>query len=131
MNYRAFNLVRIFHQPSNISSSEWVAAMKMNANVAPVRGVPGRSQDGSRCRHCSEYETLPHVLGFCSKGYLLRIGRHNRIRSLIAENLRKTGFTVVEEMICNATNGSIRRFDILAMDVNKNIGWILDPHNTF
>ena len=87
----------------------------------------GRSQDGSRCRHCSEYETLPHVLGFCSKGYVLRIARHNQIRSLIAESLRKMGLTVVEEMICNATNGSIRRFDILAMDKNTHIGWIVDP----
>jgi len=92
---------------NDISSSEWVAAMKMNGNVAPVRGVPGRSQDGSRC---SEYETLLHVLGFCSKGYVLRITRHNQ--SLIAESLRKMVFTVVEEMICNATNGSIRRFYI-------------------
>ncbi|KAJ4426489.1 hypothetical protein ANN_27303 [Periplaneta americana] len=47
---------------SGLSTSEWVTCLKMNANLAAVRGVPGRSLDGSRCRHgCPETETLAHV----------------------------------------------------------------------
>jgi len=105
-----------------------VTAMKMTANVTPIHGVLWRRQDGSRSRHCSESETLPH--GFCSKG-LLRIAKHDQIRGSIAKNFRKTGLTLVEGNICNATNGSIRRFDSLAIDVNKNIVWILHPTQRF
>ncbi|KAJ4434639.1 hypothetical protein ANN_23202 [Periplaneta americana] len=38
---------------SGLSTSEWVTCLKMNANLAAVRGVPGRSLDGSRCRHAA------------------------------------------------------------------------------
>ncbi|KAJ4428057.1 hypothetical protein ANN_24071 [Periplaneta americana] len=47
---------------SGLSTSEWVTCLKINANLAAVRGVPGRSLDGSRCKHgCPETETLAHV----------------------------------------------------------------------
>ncbi|KAJ4441965.1 hypothetical protein ANN_11829 [Periplaneta americana] len=49
---------------SGVCTSEWVTCLKMNANLAAVRGVPGRSLDGSQCRHgCPETETLAHVQG--------------------------------------------------------------------
>ncbi|KAJ4427354.1 hypothetical protein ANN_24974 [Periplaneta americana] len=38
---------------------------------------------------CDEQETLPHVLGFCHHGELLRINRHNTVRSLIASSMRQ------------------------------------------
>jgi len=79
-----------------LTSSEWIAAVKMIFNVAPVRSVPGRSLDGNRCRHCSETETLSHVLGNCPHGALQRTARHNHIRKLIAAEFRKQ-YTVVEE----------------------------------
>ena len=53
---------------SNLSSSEWVAALKLNINYANVAGVPGvntehRSAPSIRCRRCgNETETIPHRL---------------------------------------------------------------------
>ncbi|KAJ4450322.1 hypothetical protein ANN_01742 [Periplaneta americana] len=49
---------------TGLSSSEYRDALKMTGNVAPVRAVPGRTQDNNHCRRCySEDETLVHVLG--------------------------------------------------------------------
>ncbi|KAJ4435454.1 hypothetical protein ANN_18069 [Periplaneta americana] len=60
---------------SGLSTSEWVTCLKMNANLAAVRGVPGRSLDGSRCRHgCPETETLADVQAYSQttkKGYII------------------------------------------------------------
>ncbi|KAJ4426546.1 hypothetical protein ANN_27360 [Periplaneta americana] len=71
-----------------LSTSEWISGLKMTANLAAVRSVPGRSLDGTRCRHgCPEIETLAHVLGFCEQGLLLRNSRHHLIRSKIAAAL--------------------------------------------
>ncbi|KAJ4430144.1 hypothetical protein ANN_22354 [Periplaneta americana] len=82
---------------SGLSTSEWVTCLKMNANSAAVRGVPGRSLDGSRCRHgCPETETLAHV-------------------------------QVEEEVFCLATNGSSRRIDIIAYSQTTKKGYIIDP----
>ncbi|KAJ4444022.1 hypothetical protein ANN_05811, partial [Periplaneta americana] len=82
---------------SGLSTSEWVTCLKMNANLAAVRGVPGRSLDGSRCRHgCPETETLAHV-------------------------------QVEEEVFCLATNGSSRRTDIIAYSQTTKKGYIIDP----
>lgn len=117
---------------SGLSTSEMKDALKMIGDVAPVRALPGRSKDGTRCRHCSDTEnyvpeTLPHVLGFCPFGELLRNNRHHNVRSLIANALRDKGFTVFEEVTCNADSGSLRRVDILAIDLKKSVGWIIDP----
>lgn len=110
-----------------ISSGEWITALKMNGDVAAVRALHGRSQDGHRCRNtfCYEIETLAHVLGFCAKGELLRIQRHNDVRTAIADAFREEGWNVVEEVSCIATNGSNRRIDILIHDGDN--GFILDP----
>jgi len=72
-----------------LTDSEFRDYLKMVGDVAPVRGTKGRSRDGNRCRHCSTnenyvFESLPHVLGQCSFGSLLRNERHNRIRTIIA-----------------------------------------------
>ncbi|KAJ4434783.1 hypothetical protein ANN_23354 [Periplaneta americana] len=82
----------------------------------------------SRCRHCNEYETLPHVLGFCRKGELLRNNRHHWVRSRIAECLKKSGkFDIYEEVHCISSTGSTKRADIIAIDNNQKIGFIIDP----
>ena len=99
----------------------------MTANVAPVRAVPGRSQDGNRCRRCSEIETLPHVLGSCPFGERLRNCRHHIIRSSIAKALEEKGFSVFEEVHGLATNGSCRRIDMIVFRPSEKKGHILDP----
>ncbi|KAJ4449711.1 hypothetical protein ANN_01115 [Periplaneta americana] len=68
-------------------------------------------------RNCEEQETLTHVLGFCRKGELLRTGRHNKIHSMIANEIRRADkHEVYEEIGCLSADGSTRRADILVTD---------------
>ena len=111
-----------------LSCSEWREAIKMTANVCPVRSLPGRSQDNSLCRHCHrEYETLAHVLGACPYGEVLRNHRHHAILHMIANSMRDDGYTVYEEVSGLAADGSNRRIDIIAFRPSNKRGFILDP----
>ncbi|KAJ4428855.1 hypothetical protein ANN_25848 [Periplaneta americana] len=77
---------------------------------------------------CDEQETLPHVLGFCHHGDLLRINRHNTVRSLIASSIRQNAsYEVYEEVGCVSSDGSTKRADIIIIDRQKDEGVILDP----
>ncbi|KAJ4444040.1 hypothetical protein ANN_05829 [Periplaneta americana] len=86
----------------------------------------GESRNAYRV-HCSEYETLPHVLGSCPQGEVLRIKRHNTIRSMIPDALRSKNLDVHEEVHCIADGGSNRRIDIIAINRNKQTAEIIDP----
>ncbi|KAJ4444181.1 hypothetical protein ANN_05971 [Periplaneta americana] len=111
-----------------LSSSQWTQAIKMNCNTISVRTLPGRTLDSTRCRRCDEQETFPHVLGFCHHGELLRIKRHNTVRSLIASSIRQNAsYEVYEEVGCVSSDGSTRRADIIIIDRQKDKGVILDP----
>ena len=112
-----------------LSVSEWTNALKMSCNTSAVRAVPGRSLDTNRCRHngCSEIETLPHVLGFCAKGELLRNTRHHRVRSALASSLLSRNWDVYQEVHCISTCGSNRRADIIAINKKHHKAYILDP----
>ena len=115
-------------QPDRLSSSDWRLALKMTANVCPLRAVPGRSRDGNHCRRCSsEMETLAHVLGACPFSESLRNSRHHHIRSVIADALRKKGLVVHEEVHGISTNGSSRRIDMLAIPPGSTSAYIIDP----
>ncbi|KAJ4433259.1 hypothetical protein ANN_15518 [Periplaneta americana] len=110
------------------SSSQWTQAIKMNCNTIPVRTLPGRTLDSTHCRRCDEQETLPHVLDFCHHGELLRINRHNTVRSLIAASIRQNAsYEVYEEVGCVSSDGSTRRADFIIIDRQKDKGVILDP----
>ncbi|KAJ4447067.1 hypothetical protein ANN_09056 [Periplaneta americana] len=99
----------------------------MNKFVS-LRTLPGRTLDSTRCRRCDEQETLPHVLGFCHHGELLRINRHNTVRSLITSSIRQNAsYEVYEEVGCVSSDGSTRRADIIKIDRQKDKGVILDP----
>ena len=103
------------YQPANswieltmgFSSTVWRDAIKLKGNL-------GRSQYNSRCRHYNERETLPHVLGFCHYGELLRNNRHHLIRSKIAAGVKINNkhLKVYEEVHCIASKGSNRQVDI-------------------
>ncbi|KAJ4428092.1 hypothetical protein ANN_24106 [Periplaneta americana] len=100
----------------------------MTAHLAAVRFVPGRSLNGTRCRHgCPEIETLAHVLGFFEQGLLLRNSRHHLIRSKIAAALRNKDWIIEEEISCLAENESTRQVDILAYNADTKQGFIVDP----
>ncbi|KAJ4440691.1 hypothetical protein ANN_08839 [Periplaneta americana] len=83
-------------------------------------------KDGSQCRHCTEIETLPHVLGFCQHGTLIRNTRHHAIRELIAKSL-PSFYEVHQEVHCLAKDGSSRRVDIIAIDIRNDRAIIIDP----
>ncbi|KAJ4436920.1 hypothetical protein ANN_17052 [Periplaneta americana] len=69
-----------------------------------------------------------HYRFLCFEGELLRIDRHNKIRAMIANELRRTDkYEVYEEIGCLSADGSTRRADIIIMDKKKNCGLILDP----
>ena len=70
-----------------LTTSEWITTFKMVGNVASVRAIPGRSTGTNRCRipSCNEIETLPHVLGACRHGTLLRLERHNKVVKIISQ----------------------------------------------
>ena len=113
---------------AGLSVNQWHEGIKMIANVCSVQSISGRSLNGNLCRQCRrETETLAHVLGSCPHGELLRNTRHHKIRSLIANQFKKRDYHVVEEVIGIATNGSIRRIDILAYRDPRDIGYIIDP----
>lgn len=73
----------------------------------PVRIFPSRSLGTIHCRRCGEQETLAHILIFCWKEELLRIDRHNKIRSMIANELCCADmYEVYEEIGCLSTERS-------------------------
>ncbi|KAJ4443743.1 hypothetical protein ANN_05521 [Periplaneta americana] len=110
-----------------LSCGQWTEAIKMSTNVIAVRSLPCRSLSNTHCRRCNEYETLSHVLGFCPQCELLRIDRHNTVRSIIANRLREHGeYEVYEEVQCLSAEGSTRCADIIIIDRDKKTGLILD-----
>jgi len=120
---------RLLFEKHSITTSEWINYFKMVGNVAAVRNIPGRSSGTNRCRieSCNEIETLPHVLGFCHQGELLRLQRHHKVVQLLGKTLRKKKWTVVEEFACLSVDGSNRRVDLLVYDEVTRNGFILDP----
>jgi uncharacterized protein YaaW (UPF0174 family) len=115
------------YRKNGLSASEWRDCLKMTCNVVSVRTVPGRGPNTNRCRHCNEFETLAHVLGSCRHNDLLINKRHNDVRKIIADELRKLELEVYEEVNCTSESGSTRRIDIIAIDRKNNKGWIVDP----
>ncbi|KAJ4451078.1 hypothetical protein ANN_02516 [Periplaneta americana] len=113
----------------NLSSSEYINAIKMSCNLTAVRSVPGRAFSTTRCRQpgCNETETLGHVLGFCRKGELLRNNRHHRVRGAIACLLRNKSWEVHEEVHCISEDDSHRRADIIAINRQQQKAIIIDP----
>lgn len=111
-----------------LSNSEWIDCLKMTCNVSAVRAVPGRSMNNTiHCRHCNEFESLAHVLGYCGFGETARIKRHNEVRTMIANSLRSSGLEVHEEIIGISGKDSLRRIDMIAIDRIKNTAFIIDP----
>lgn len=116
-----------------LTNSEMTDLYKMSTNTAAVRSIPGRSQDGAQCRRChngietnQNIETLAHILGSCPYNHLLRVNRHNKVRSLIAQALKRD-FEVYEEVNGLSEDGSVRRIDMIAIDRGKKKGIIVDP----
>ncbi|KAJ4451250.1 hypothetical protein ANN_02711 [Periplaneta americana] len=85
-------------KPNGLTSSEWKDAIKLTANVCPVRALPE----------------------------LLRNSRHHKIRSILASALRGKDYQVEEEVHGLSTNGSTRRIDIITIPTRSTSGFIID-----
>ncbi|KAJ4447397.1 hypothetical protein ANN_09403 [Periplaneta americana] len=112
----------------NLSSSEYINAIKMFCNLIAVRSVPGRAFSTTHCRQpdCNETETLGQVLGFSRKGKSLRNNRHPRVRRTIACLLRNKGWEVHEQVHCISEDDSHRRADIIAINRQQQKAIIID-----
>ncbi|KAJ4440203.1 hypothetical protein ANN_08342 [Periplaneta americana] len=109
------------------SGTSWKMKVKSDLKLGVMKGRKKKKSEVI-CRRCNEHETLPRVLGFCPQGELLRIDRHNTVRSIIANRLREHGeYEVPEEVQSLSTEGSTRRADIIIIDRDKKTGLILDP----
>ncbi|KAG4073566.1 hypothetical protein HA402_000790 [Bradysia odoriphaga] len=116
------------YNKNSLSSSEWVAAIKLSINYANLNGVPGVSNSSSLCRKCErENETIAHVTGSCPSSSLLVTSRHHSVKHIIAELLREKGFICFCEVYAIDTEGKSRFSDIIAFDPKSNNAYIIDP----
>ncbi|KAJ4433498.1 hypothetical protein ANN_15802 [Periplaneta americana] len=80
-----------------------------------------------RRAHKTDSNAIIAFRSFCHHGELLRINRHNTVRSLIASSIRQNAsYEVYEEVGCISSDGSTRRTDIIIIDRQKDKGVILD-----
>ena len=114
----------------NLTNSEWTIGIKMVANSTDVRAHPGKPLDMQLCRYsesCKKIETLQHVLGNCPHGELLRTNGHNKVRTCLANALRKNKLEVYEEISCTDSNGDEKRADIIAINPRTRDAVMFDP----
>lgn len=110
-----------------LSSSEWVASIKLNTNYANLNGVPGSQNSSNLCRKCGkEKETPAHVIGSCSANNTLIMNRHHRTKHSITDLLREKHFECFEEVHAIDTDGRHRFSDIVAFDRGSK-AYIIDP----
>ncbi|KAJ4442871.1 hypothetical protein ANN_04464 [Periplaneta americana] len=113
----------------HLHAKEYINAIKKSNNLSAVRSVPCKSFNTTRCRHpdCNETETFGHVLGFCRKSELLRNNRHHKVRTGIADVLKRRRWKIHEEIHCVSILDSNRRADIVAIHRTLSKGTVLDP----
>ncbi|KAL1448169.1 hypothetical protein WDU94_001903 [Cyamophila willieti] len=116
---------------NSLSSSEWIAAIKLNVNYANLAGVPGvqsSSNNSNLCRRClREKETIPHVLGSCEYNEQMITSRHHKIKRRIIALLQEKEMECHEEVSCVDASGSRRFCDIVAFPKGNRKAYILDP----
>ena len=122
---------RFMYEKSNLSSSEWVTAVKLStnyANLAGVRGAKNKNPRNTRCRHCGyQKETPSHVLGKCDFGNKQRIARHHRVKHRLNSLLSQNGYTCFDEAWCTDSQGSEKRADIIAFANKSKKAYVIDP----
>lgn len=116
------------YNKNNLSSSEWVAAIKLSVNYANLNGVPGTDSPTNLCRKCGrETETIQHVIGSCPSNNTSIIARHHMVKHFIIELLRAIGYLCFEEVYGVDTDGRSRFSDIVAFDPRSKKAIIVDP----
>lgn len=113
---------------NSLSTSEWVAAIKLNSNYANLNGVPGVENSSVLCRRClKEKETISHVIGSCPSNNLLISSRHHGVKNQLTEVLRAKGFECFEEVYAVDSDGRARFNDIIAFEPKSKKAYIIDP----
>lgn len=116
------------YNENSLSSSEWVAAIKLSTNYANFNGVPGVASSSNLYRKCGmENETIAHVTGSCPSNNLLITARHHSTKHNLTELLRSKEFTCFEEVYAIDNYGSTRFSDIIAFQPNSKNAYIIDP----
>jgi hypothetical protein len=112
-----------------LSSGEWTTLIKMIGEVTNARFPPSSFNQDICCRYCGKFETLAHILGECRHGELLVNLRHNQVRKIFADSLRRThpNFEVLEEFHCVDESGNNRRVDIILVNNITRDAVIFDP----
>ncbi|KAJ4431103.1 hypothetical protein ANN_19698 [Periplaneta americana] len=103
--------------------SDGISSRRPRFDPYPVH--EGNYGESRRCNRFSR-ETLPHILGFCQHGTLIRNTRHHAIRELIAKSL-PSFYEVHQEVHCLIKDVSPRRVDIIAIDRGNGRAIIIDP----
>jgi len=116
------------YNKNSLSSSEWVAAIKLNVNYANLNGVPGVEGPSNLCRKCSrETETIAHVTGSCPSNNLLITNSHHKVKHRLTQLLQDKSFPCFEEVHGIDSDGQSRFSDIIAFDTKKKKAYIIDP----
>lgn len=125
-NYTPAN--NFIHNKNSLSSSEWIASIKLNINYANLNGVPGNTHSSILCRRCGkEKETPAHVIGSCKCNSVYVTSRHHKIKNKIANLLREKDFICFDEVHAVDSFGNNRYSDIIAFDNQSDKAYIIDP----
>ena len=116
------------YNKNTLSSSEWVAAIKLNSNYANLNGVPGNVSSSALCRKCNrEIESIAHVTGSCQSNNQLITARHHKTKHQLKTLLEEKALKCFEEVHAIDSEGRSRFSDIIAFDTKKKKAYIIDP----
>ncbi|CAH2020299.1 unnamed protein product [Acanthoscelides obtectus] len=104
--------------PSLLKPCRMITALKMRTNSCADRAAMSRATriPDPTCRQCgSQIETLGHILGQCRHTKPHRIRRHDEIKNLIVEELKKKGpeVAITVEPTVAATGGGNLKPDLV------------------
>lgn len=116
------------YNKNTLSSSEWVAVIKLNSNYANLNGVPGNVSPSALCRKCNrEIESIAHVTGSCQSNTQLITACHHKIKHQLTKLLEEKGLKCFEEVHAIDSGGRSRFSDIVAFDTKLKKAYIIDP----
>ena len=101
----------------NIRFKDWRFIHRARLNCLPTNSVKSRWSDADpTCRHCSEVESLPHVLCHCPPNMVAITTRHNKLVDRLTAAVRSGTITTDQTV---RDSGSQVRPDIVIDDADK------------
>ena len=108
---------------NEISGEDYVHYNQIRTNSVPTRKrvARGRPDRLTTCRAgCRQEETLQHVIQQCVRTHGGRIKRHDRVRDILCEELKKKSYMVEKEVHVRTSQGLLKP-DIVIKKGNKAI----------